>query len=251
MTGRDYVTAILLAAGRGERAGAQISKQFLDLAGRPMLVRPLETLDASPRVSSIVVVVPEERGLFDDEVRHLRKVSSIASGGATRQASLAEGMTCIPEETSVVLVHDGARPLLRPELIDRVLDALDGSHHGAVCALAVEDAIKEVSIEGEIVAARPRTHLQRAQTPQAFLRGSLEDALARAIADGAECEDCSEMLTRAGYRVKVVEGDPWNIKVTFAKDIYLAESILRARAEAREVQDETKSGARNAGGSKR
>lgn len=242
----EFVTAILLAGGRGERANAgavagdaaallpDLPKQFADLAGRPVLVHPLETLAASPRVSSIVVVLPEDGSSFDAEALRHPKVASIATGGPTRQASLGEGMACIPEETSVVLVHDAARPLLPTELIDGVLGGLDGSHHGAICALPVEDAIKEVSADERIVVARARRGLWRAQTPQAFLRASLEDAIARAVAGGIDCEDCSEMLTRAGYLVKVVRGDPWNIKITFTKDFYLAESILRARSEARD-----------------
>lgn len=232
MSEADFVTAILLAAGRGSRAGSELPKQFLELAGRPMLLHPIETLRASARVSALVIVLPEERPPAIDEALDLPEVASITAGGPERQSSLGEGMVCIPDETSIVLVHDAARPLLRPELIDRVLDALDGAHHGAICAVAVDDAIKEVSADSEILAAKARNGLWRAQTPQAFLRESLEDALARTEADGVSCEDCSEMLTRAGYRVKVVEGDPWNLKVTLPKDLSLAEYILRARKEA-------------------
>jgi 2-C-methyl-D-erythritol 4-phosphate cytidylyltransferase len=200
-----------------------------------MFVHPLEALDRAARVSAIVVVLPEERPDFVDEHLSKEKICSIANGGASRQVSLGQGLECLPEETTVVLVHDAARPLLDRRLIDRVLDGFDGSFHGVISAIPMDDSIKEVSDAREILSARARRSLWRAQTPQAFLRDSLEDALARADAEGIDCDDCSELLTRAGYRVKVVEGDPWNLKVTRPKDVSLAEAILAARADAKRL----------------
>lgn len=233
MSAAPFVTAVLLAGGRGERVGEEGPKQFLDLAGRPMFAHPLEVLEQSPMVSAVVVVLPESIPDFVDEHLHASKIVSIASGGATRQSSLGQGLECLPEATDIVLVHDAARPLVRNALINRVLEGFDGACHGVACAIEVEDAVKEVSSSGDVIAARVRRGLWRAQTPQAFLRDSLDDALARADAEGVQCEDCSELLTRVGYRVRVVEGDPWNLKVTRPKDVSLAEAILNARAGAR------------------
>lgn len=227
-----FVTAVLLGGGRGKRTGDETPKQFLDLAGRPMVAHALGTLDASPRVSAVVVVLPEDRPRFVEEHLDKEKLVSIATGGPTRQASLSCGLECLPEDTAIVLVHDAARPLVTNMLIEKALDGFDGGCHGVVCAIRADDAIKEVSEDGDVLAARNREGLWRAQTPQVFLRDSLEDALARADADGIEVEDCSELLTRVGYRVRIVEGDPWNLKVTRPTDIALAEAILTARVDA-------------------
>ncbi len=158
----------------------------------------------------------------------LPKVSSVVTGGETRQQSLAKGVSGLPAEASVVLVHDAARPLVRPALIERVLDALDEDHAGAIPAIPLEDAVKEVSEEGELLDSRDRLGLWRAQTPQAFFRGALEDALARSLADGVVHDDCSALAIRAGYRVRVVMGEPSNLKATRPEDLVLCETLLRA-----------------------
>lgn len=225
MTG-GFVTAILLAGGSGKRIGG-VPKQFLDVGGRPMLVHSLLALEATARVSAVVVVLPEVSPPFVGEAIALPKVRSVAIGGSTRQASLGEGLICIPDETAVVLVQDAARPLLTPGLVDRVLDGFDGSCEGVVCAIPVDDALKSVSLADQtVLESRSRSSLWRAQTPQAFLRACLEDSLARADARGLASEDCSEMAVRAGYKVRVVRGDRGNLKVTEQEDLRLCEALL-------------------------
>jgi 2-C-methyl-D-erythritol 4-phosphate cytidylyltransferase len=226
------VTAVLLAAGSGDRAGGDVPKQFLDLAGQPMLAHPLGALSASESIASIVVVLPEARPPFIEEELKLPKITSLAVGGATRQASLAEGLVCLPEDSSIVLVHDAARPLLTTGLIERVLDGLEESVDGAICAVPLDDALKEVTADGEVVGNLPRRGAWRAQTPQVFSRKSLDEALALADSEQRICDDCSEMLIRAGFRVRAVKGEPWNIKVTTKADLNLAEKILMSRTRA-------------------
>lgn len=227
---RRSACALLMAAGRSERFGGDLPKQFLELAGEPMLIHSIRAFSSTDEVDSIVVVLPQQRPAFVDEAIGLPKVVSVAAGGATRQASLGRGLVCVPDETSVVVVHDAARPLVRPALIRSVLEGLGGSFDGIICGLAVEDALKEVSRDHEILRSRSRGGLWRAQTPQAFAREPLEGALARADAEGIACDDCSELLTRAGYRVGVVPGDPWNLKATGPEDLALLESLLARRA---------------------
>jgi 2-C-methyl-D-erythritol 4-phosphate cytidylyltransferase len=222
---RPFVTAVVLAGGSGERLGS-VPKQFIDLAGRPVLIHALLAFEATPEVAATVVVLPPERPAFIDRELSLPKVRSVTTGGPTRQASLGEGLICLPEETDVVLVHDAARPLVQPALITRVIEGVDASHEGALPAIPVEDALKEVTTEGLVVGRRARTGLWRAQTPQAFRRDCIEDALARADADGLVCEDCSEMAVRAGYRVQVVAGDPRNLKITRKEDLQVLEALL-------------------------
>lgn len=227
-----FVTAIVLAGGTGERLGGEIPKQFLDLAGDPMLVHSLSTFQASKSVDAVVVVLPEIRPRFIDQVIAMPKVCSVTNGGETRQASLAQGLHCLPDETDIVMVHDAARPLVRDPLVQRVLEALTGSIHGAIPGIRIEDSIKEVSLSRQVLRTRSREGIWRAQTPQAFFRGPLEDSLARADADYFQADDCSELLLRAGYTVVAVAGDSWNLKVTRPLDLALCERILESRRSA-------------------
>lgn len=223
-----YVTAVLLGGGAGQRVGLETPKQFLDLGGEPVFHHSLKALDSAKDVDAVILVLPRdhvvEGGLGD-------KVVSVTFGGDTRQDSLAEALVCLPDETEIVMVHDAARPLLRTKVVERVLAAVKAPFDGACSAIPFEDAVKEVSQDGEILRSRDRSGLWRAQTPQAFTRSCLEDSLARAQAEALQYEDCSEMATRAGYRVAVVLGDPMNIKLTVIDDLQLCESILRSRAK--------------------
>lgn len=224
----NRVAAVLLGGGTGDRVGASLPKQFLDLGGKPLLLHSLEALRSCPRIDAVVVVLPATRPPRIDEELSAASVIAVVDGGPTRQASLVEGLSALPSENEVVVVHDAARPLVTPAIIVRVLEVVGGRVHGAVPALAVDEALKEVSSTSEILGSRSRAGLRRAQTPQAFLRDALEDSLARADAEGVVCEDCSEMLTRAGYKVLAVEGDPMNLKVTYPEDLAICEAILSA-----------------------
>jgi 2-C-methyl-D-erythritol 4-phosphate cytidylyltransferase len=223
-----HVCAVLLGAGHGLRAGGETPKQFLPLAGRPMLVHSLLAFEQTLRVHSVVVVLCERRPPDLEAAIALPKVRSVVTGGDTRQESLRKGVSGLPVEASIVLVHDAARPLVRPALIERVLDALDGEHQGAIPAIPLEDAVKEVSEEGELVGSRDRSGLWRAQTPQAFFRGPLENALVRSLSEEVLYDDCSALAVRAGYRVRVVMGEPSNLKATRPQDLALCEALIRA-----------------------
>ena len=226
---QPFATAVLLAGGSGERIGGEVPKQFLDLAGRPMIAHALAAFERSPDVGAVVVVLPLEPPPLTVNALWTPKVVSVTTGGATRQASLSEGLICLPDETDVVLVHDAARPLVQPALISRVLGGIDDEHDGAVPGIPVDDALKEVTSDGLVVGRRARAGLWRAQTPQGFRREALEDALARADAQGLVCEDCAEMAVRAGYRVRIVAGDPANLKATRREDLALLEALLAGR----------------------
>jgi 2-C-methyl-D-erythritol 4-phosphate cytidylyltransferase len=226
-------TAIVLAAGRSERLAGPTLKPFRHLAGRPILDWSLAAFGASATVASIVVVVPEELRLdLEPSLLSSPKVCAVTGGGPTRQESLGRGLARAPSGAGVVAVHDAARPLVEPALIDAVVGAVSDEVPGAVPAIPLDDALKEVGEAGRILAPRSRASLWRAQTPQAFTRGCLEASLARAIADGVICDDCSEMATRAGYAVRVVPGDPWNIKVTRPADLDVCEGVLSVRLRA-------------------
>jgi 2-C-methyl-D-erythritol 4-phosphate cytidylyltransferase len=225
------VTAVLLGGGSGERFGGDLPKQFLALGGIPLLVHSLRALEACDKVNFVVVVLPDVRPGFIENAVRTPKVRSVVSGGDSRQASLREGLERIPAETSIVLVHDAVRPLVTPNLLERVLEGVGGVYQGVVCAVPMEDALKEVSADHELLASKERRSLWRAQTPQAFLRDALEESLSRAEAEEVVCEDCSELLLRAGHRVRVVPGDPSNIKVTTPEDLLMGESLLAGSSE--------------------
>lgn len=222
------VTAVVLAAGSGKRVGSDTPKQFLPLGARPMLHRSLAAVEAADAVSFVVVALPADDG---SDLSEFPKVVAQVPGGETRQASLESAVRKLPDSTDTVMVHDAARPLLDKDLINKLLDALDETCDGVIPAIPMEDTIKRVSEDRLVEQEVDRQGIWRVQTPQVFRRAALEDSLAKALVSGMESTDCSQMLTGAGYRVRVVEGDPLNFKVTRAADLWLAEQILAARPE--------------------
>lgn len=141
----------------------------------------------------------------------------------------------MPAETDVVLVHDAARPLLEETQIAHVLEALEDPYEGAVCAVPLEDSLKRAS-DREIVGSVSRGSLWRAQTPQAFRRFALERSLEDAERAELDATDCSELLTAAGYPVRLADGDPLNIKLTRPEDLPLAELIFHSRERFEESE---------------
>lgn len=225
-----HVTAVVLAAGSGRRVGSDLPKQYLDLNGKPMIFRCLDVFEACAQIDSVVVALPAGDDSRRPDLSGFTKIVSLVAGGDSRQASLGNALAHLPEETDTVLVHDAARPLVDQPLIESLLAAVDGSD-GAIPAIPLEDTVKRVSDDRVVTEEVDRAGIWRVQTPQAFGRTVLEDALAKAVESGLESTDCSQMVTSAGYRVSVVEGDPLNFKVTRAADLWLAEQILSARPE--------------------
>lgn len=228
------VTAVVLAAGSGERVGSDIPKQFLPLGDRPMVTLSLAAFEGCEQVQAVLLALPADGGGVELSLGEFSKLAAPVSGGPSRQDSLARALARLPDATEAVLVHDAARPLVDQKLIADLLAALDDSCEGVIPAIPVEDTIKRVSEERLVEQELDRRGVWRVQTPQLFRRAALEDALSKAIASGMQSTDCSQMLTAAGYRVRVVEGDPLNFKVTRAADLWLAEQVLGARLEGGE-----------------
>jgi len=219
------VWAVLVAAGRGERLGSDRPKAFVPFAGRPLLAESLTRIDRSERVDNVVVVAPpgwEEPAILCAEEESAEKVVACVGGGETRADSVRAGVAAVPEDASVILVHDAARPLVTDDVIARVVGALDdGSVDGAVPGLPVPDTLKRAS--GDIVEATvSRDDLFAVQTPQGFRA----DVFRQVITETSEsATDCAGLMEAAGHSVLIVEGDRLLTKVTTAADLALVEKL--------------------------
>ena len=224
--------AILVAAGRGERMGADRPKAFLSLGGQTLLERSARALGAAPSVGGLVAVVPAEsiveaRAVCDA----LAKPCDVVAGGARRQDSVRAGLAALPADfDGVVLVHDAARPLVTVELVEAVVRAAQ-EHGAAIPVVPVADTIKEVG-GGRVAATVARERLAAAQTPQGFRHDVLARAYERAFADGVVVTDESMAVERLGLPVACVAGSTRNRKLTTPEDLEWAERLLRADVRA-------------------
>jgi 2-C-methyl-D-erythritol 4-phosphate cytidylyltransferase len=223
--------AIVVAAGAGERLAADRPKAFVRLGGRTMLAWSLSMLDDHELIDGIVMVVPEEyeerASLLADDLCAM-KIAAAVPGGATRPASVAAGLVCVPETAAYVLVHDAARPLVPAEVVDRVVGALRAGADGVVPALPVADTVKRVGADGSVAETLDRGALRAVQTPQGFPLAVLREALAT---DHAGATDCASMVERLGRAVVCVEGDERGFKVTTAADLARARQMAGADPE--------------------
>jgi 2-C-methyl-D-erythritol 4-phosphate cytidylyltransferase len=220
--------AIVVAAGAGVRMGAAVPKALMPLAGRPMLAWSLDALRACPRVEAVVVVAPP--GLEAQVAEVAGAAATVVPGGDSRAESVREGLRAAPAGAALVLVHGAARPLVTPELIDAVLDGVEGAD-GAIAAAPAADTLKRAGEGGVIEDTVPRQGLWGAQTPQAFHLHVLAAAVEAAEDEGrlAAATDCASLLEARGGRVRLVESRAPNLKVTTPSDAALAEALLRAR----------------------
>lgn len=226
-----HVTAIVPAAGSGVRFGGLVPKQYLPLAGLPLLAWTLKALVASGRVDCLIVVAPpgqEARCRAEILDPCGLVVDRLVPGGADRQASVLAGLAAAPSETDIVAIHDGARPLVTPEIVSAAVVAA-AAHGGAVVAIPVTDTIKVADAEDRVAETLPRGRLWAAQTPQAFRAAWLREAHERALAEGFRGTDDAVLVERLGFPVRLVPGSPDNLKVTTMADLAQAEQILRGR----------------------
>ena len=227
--------AIIAAAGQGVRVGGGRAKQFLELAGAPVIIHTLKRFEQCADIQEIILVLPAQdaAGFLALAGKYgLRKVTRVAQGGATRAESVLHGLRHVRAATTeIVAVHDGVRPFVTPDEISRTVRAAQAAG-AAILAAPVIDTIKEVE-NGQVTRTFARSRLRRALTPQCFRYDILRRAYERAQDFGAEeATDDSMLVERLGERVVIVEGDPRNIKITRPEDIKLAEIILRQESEA-------------------
>ncbi|HEY4131625.1 MAG TPA: 2-C-methyl-D-erythritol 4-phosphate cytidylyltransferase [Gemmatimonadaceae bacterium] len=230
MTPRD-VGVVIVAGGSSTRtnaAGAGELKQFRWVAGKPTLLHSLQTFMARPDVVSVVCVLPPNYvpdpppWIFQCDIDRLM----LAPGGRTRAESVRNGLEDLPDEASIVLVHDAARPLVDDATINRVIETVRQGTP-AVAALPVVDTLKEVAEDGSIIRTVSRERLWRAQTPQGFPREIIERAHRAAGADAATATDDAALCERMGIPVVVVRGSERALKITEESDFERAEALFR------------------------
>ncbi|MGZ8844324.1 MAG: 2-C-methyl-D-erythritol 4-phosphate cytidylyltransferase [Pyrinomonadaceae bacterium] len=221
--------AIVVAGGKGVRFGGDRPKQFLELRGTPIIIQTLRQFERCREIEKLVVVLPaEETAGFQSLAAEfdLKKISRVVAGGETRARSVQNGLAAIAE-ADVVAVHDGVRPLVTPDEIDRVVQAAQTSG-AAILVAPIGDTIKQVEAN-RITGTVSRASLRRALTPQCFRLEILREAYAQ-LADlesaGVEVTDDSFLVERLGVDVTTIEGSPRNIKITKEEDLAFAEKLL-------------------------
>ena len=221
--------AVIVAAGSSARMGGT-DKLLAELGGLPVLSRTLRVFDDHEMIDTIIVVAREDRMPKISRVcSPYRKVRIVVPGGESRQESVMHGLKAVPEGTELVAVHDGARPLVPPEVITKAI--LKAAKFGAAApAIPVKDTIK-VSESGAVDATPRRETLFAVQTPQVFAADLLKAALQSAIADGATITDDCSAVERMGKEVHLTDGSEENIKITTPVDLAIAEAILQRRGE--------------------
>jgi 2-C-methyl-D-erythritol 4-phosphate cytidylyltransferase/2-C-methyl-D-erythritol 2,4-cyclodiphosphate synthase len=223
--------ALIVAAGRGARAGGDFPKQYQDIGGQTVLRRSIDSFLVHPAVDTILVVISPDDSRYRDIAPHNRRLLAAVVGGETRQDSVRAGLRRIAERNpDRVLIHDAARPFVSADLIARVASALDDAD-AILPALPVPATLKAVNDKGLVTGTVSREGLQAAETPQGFRFASILDAHERAAAAGVSFTDDAAVAEWAGIPVKVVPGEAGNVKLTSAEDIAAADRRLRG-AEA-------------------
>lgn len=229
-----HVSAIIAAAGRGARFGAGQPKQLLTLGGRPILQRSIEAFIQSAAIDDIVLALPADLAANPPSyARSASKRIDIVEGGERRQDSVARAFARVDGRAEVVVIHDAARPLVSGDLIRRTVDAARDVG-AAIAAVPARDTVKRSGVDQMIAATLPRQEIFLAQTPQAFRVDVLRAALALSNT-AADATDEAMLAEQAGHRVRLVEGDPRNIKITTPDDLAMAESLIGGRTPALRV----------------
>ncbi len=231
----DQIAIIVVAAGRGQRAGEGLPKQYRLLAGRTVMTHAIEALHAAaPQARIITVIHPDDRPLYEAAVEALSSTAQSAllpyvHGGATRQHSVQAGLEALQANApQIVLIHDCARPFASAALIARAIEAAR-SHGAAVPAIALTDTVKQIDASGRIIATPPRNQLRAVQTPQAFQFELILKAHRKAASATQDLTDDAAVAEFAGHAVYVFEGEAQNIKLTTPDDFDKAETRLMAQ----------------------
>lgn len=226
---------IIPAAGFGSRMGSEIPKQYLPLAGRPVINWTLQVFADCPRIDSVTLVLSADDTLWDAVGNPAGdKLQVQRCGGTTRAASVLNGLKAIEDQVAAddwILVHDAARPGLTIKLLNQLLNTLQDDPVGGLLAIPVADTLKRADSEQRVASTEPRESLWRAQTPQMFRFALLKRALETA---GDAPTDEAQAVEALGLKPRLVAGELHNLKITYPQDLALAEAIFKADNESSE-----------------
>lgn len=228
------VSAVIVAAGKGRRMGGGINKQFMEIDGIPVIARTLMAFDCVEALDGIVLVVEESKmNYFAENIikkYDMGKDIRLVAGGEERQQSVLNGLNAIKGICDIVIIHDGARPFVTGEMIERSMEEayINGA---AACAVKVKDTIKVSDSNGFIRCNPERDNLYAVQTPQTFKYDVIYDAHVQALREDFKGTDDTVLVSRTGVKVKLIEGSYENIKITTPEDIFMAEAVLKYRRE--------------------
>jgi 2-C-methyl-D-erythritol 4-phosphate cytidylyltransferase len=220
--------ALITAAGKGQRMQSPTPKQYLSLGGKPILTQTLQVFEDCSSIDGIYVIVPEEQmDMVQKEIvekYHFKKVFKLVRGGRMRQDSVWNGLNAISAGCSIVVVHDGVRPLISPRLIAQSIEAAQ-KNGAAVVAVLARDTVKRAAA-GKKIQTLPREEIWLAQTPQTFQFPLLKKAYQKAHRDNILGTDDAGLVERLGHPVTLIPGDYSNIKITTPEDLILAETLF-------------------------
>lgn len=225
------VGGIIVAAGRGERMGAPLNKVYLSLGDRPLLLHSIGVFEASPALDAYVVVAHPAEVSFCRTLLaayNPKKLAGVIAGGTVRQESVAAGLRGLPEDCRLVVVHDGARPLVTVEVLEGAITRA-GMAGAVVVGVPVKDTVKIAGDGGVIRETPERNSLWLAQTPQIFRRDLLLRAHREAEAAGFQGTDDAALVERLGVSVQIYQGNDHNIKITTPEDMSVAQALLEQR----------------------
>lgn len=225
----EFCTAVVLAAGNSQRMGRD--KILMPIGGKPVIAHTLTALQSSDCIDEIVVVTKYESLQEIADICHnygITKTSKVILGGKTRLESSLLGVSNADERAKFIAIHDGARPFLTDKLIERVVHSAH-QHNAAAPAVAPTDTVRVLNAKGVVTDTPQRELVALMQTPQVFMAEMIKASLTRAQQRGLKLTDDCSAVEAMGYKVTVVAGDPDNIKLTTARDLYIAEGILAER----------------------
>ncbi|MBE5722205.1 MAG: 2-C-methyl-D-erythritol 4-phosphate cytidylyltransferase [Clostridium sp.] len=226
-------TAVIVAAGKGKRMGTEISKQFLPLCGKEILAHTVEKFEKAACIRDIILVTG---GDALQDVRQMvqeygwKKIISVTEGGKERQDSVFLGLQQVPQDTEIVLIHDGVRPFVTEEILERSIAAAKETG-GCVAGVPAKDTIKVCDAEGFAIATPNRSTLRQIQTPQTFRRKEILAAYEKAKADGFLGTDDASVAEHSGFPVRVIMGSYSNIKITTKEDFLIGAAFLKEETE--------------------
>jgi len=224
------LSAIIVAAGSSQRMG--FDKLLALLADKPVLAHTIDAFERTASVQEIILVARAERVKeFEELVRQngFQKVRHVVPGGEQRHDSVSAGLKRLSQDATYVAVHDAARPLVTPEQIERVFE-LARAHGGAALAEPITNTLKRADQEGVVTGGVPRENVYGMQTPQIFARDLLDQAYAAIAAENRSVTDEVSAVERLGAKVVLLPNDEWNVKITYPRDLLLAQAVLARRS---------------------